>query len=692
MTEILSVLNPDHFERSGELYQIVDAIVSGATLGGTSRQLAQGNDYPIEKYTPGSPLGAAPLTNANFAQSLRNAIAAAQAVKGGNVIIPRGEWRPSDSGTEEILVLGAGRDKNVTIRGAGGMDGTILTYPTGYTGTAFKFQGSPPAPDLYWNGGMRDLTIVCETEDVSNTGIGLHIESCINTQFRNITIRNFTGGTSFKATYALPDYTNQYVQLWNFTAAGGDINYDLDGFINCQGYGVYSTAARTRDWLCRNAKVAVFGGNFQSSCDVCFETAGDGGNQVALYGFYFEGSPNTVFKMSPPAVTSSRLEVYGFQLGAAVPLLFDVSEFNNCNAHYVNRVGVATVILKARNNPSVFLVDCGDPVLTPEKFDIDDASKARFVCLGGVAVATAIQAFLRVGADLGITLPGFATGAEPGDAVTGDLVRDTSYDRPSFKASSGGFKRLAYDLDDNALTALLTPYAADIFDPAVARGRTLVSSDLDALIGLLHGSSIAAPTSGQRPAWNASDPYFGGRPSFSCAVSGNLLLKGTLASTIASGSRPALFVVYRATTADDGSNRRLAIAAEHGADHTSALSIGQSDLNQSNHAYGLNVGSLGLAWAIGAAGTDVYGHVSYAYSAANGLFSLARDAESVVTGDNPGNSTSVLDTLLLGGAWNSSAYVGCDVTIAYAAMLSAPLDAATQMKALRAALSLYCLR
>lgn len=735
MTEIITVLNPTHFQRTGALYELTDTYADGAVLGGTARQLAHGNEYPIERHTPG---GAA-LTDANFAQSIRNAVAAAQLVCGGTVIVPRGTWRPADLAEEEIVILGVGRDKNVVIAG-GGMDETNIVLPTGYSGTAFFFKGSPSVPaaaDLFWNGGMRDLTIQCESSDASNDGIGIRCEGCINTQFRNVTIRNFVGGTGFKCTTYPPDYTNQYLQLWNFTVASCRVNYDLTSFVNCQGYGVYSSAAQYRDYLVDESKFSFYGGNFQSSAPICMESTGNGGNQIALYDFYYEGFAPAIFKVAAPSGHSSRFELHGFHLGGSPTTFLDVDAFNTVVVSNIALVGNATVILKARNGPDIVLINCGDPVANAAKYDLDTASRARLTCIsngvtycgGGLAthgdltadgdftvsgtidaggditttgaldVAGAITADGdvasggKVACDDGYDLPGFATDSEPVGAAAGRVVRDTSLDRPTFKTSGGTWKRYALSQDDNDLTALLTPYCTDIFDPGIYRLRSIVSSAVDSLTGFLNGSVISAPTAGQRPAWTLSDDFFGGRPSFQCARVGDYFLQGTLGATIPIGSYPGLFAVYRCNPGvDDPVYRRLAALAEHGADHSSGVIVGQSDLNESNHGYGVASGASATAFAVGGvAGTDAYGHVAQFQSVPGGVI-YDRDTDSPVTGVPAGATTSVIDTFTIGGCWTSAVYAGCDIQIAYLALLKTPLDPDTRVKALRAAMSRYSLR
>ncbi len=662
-----------------------DALVTQAVSPGLA------NVYPIAYYTPespspGSPVGAVELVNANFAEALRNAIEAAQDANGGTILIPAGLWEPGDEEFE--IVCTTDRDKAIVIRGAG-QDVTSIAFPDAYTGTSFKF--TPESTGLCFNNGIQDLSIGCLTANVANTGVGLHLEAQVAFQARNITIRNFLGGTGLKTRQVGVDQTNQYCQLHSFTVAGCDVNYDLKAFINGQGYGVYSNTAATRDYLFDDVKLSIYGGNTQTNAPVAVELAGNGGCRVAIYDYYWEGlnAATIMFKLPSPAGGFNQLDVQGFHLGGSPGTFLDVDLFNNVTLRNIYTISNAATILKARNGAIVCMENCGDPVSNPSQFDLDAASRAALVCIGfgGTQFAGG-----RITGDRGFALPAYATGSEPSSPAAGDLHRDSTYDRPTVRAASS-WKRVALRTDDDDLSSLLAPHALEIWDPAVLRLRSVIASELDTLTGLINGLVMAAPAAGQRPQWNTFDEYFGQRPSFTCALTGNHYLQvATLGTTIAAGARPAMFAVYRVEGANDPSNRRAAIVAEHGADHTSGIAIGASDLIQSNRAWGLITGSGGTQYGLGATGTDAYGHVSYLQSSAAAGVELDYDLNATVTGSDPNVTTSIIDRCTLGGAFDGGAYAGANITIAYAALLSEALDADARAKIIKAAMTRYRLR
>lgn len=628
------------------------------------------------------------LTGANLAASITTSIAAAQAAGIEIVQIPAGNYYMNSS--DEIMITAADRAHSITICGAG-YEKTQLIYPTGYTGTAFFFKNSPPqATSFMVGGGMRDMTISVATEDASTTGTGVQIEGMINGTFDNVVIRNFSGGTGFKSTRGEPDYTNQYVQFYNVTCAGCYYNFNLTSLVNAQAYGLFSGSAQNRDFLIDDVKFSIYGGYMQSACAVGveFPTGAQGGCRFCMYDIYFEGvnTGRVQFKFAQPANTFNTLEVRGFQQSDAIDKFLDVDFANNVVLSSIYKVNVCTTIVKSRNGANVRLEDAGNPISTPSKFDFDTASLSTFSCFeNGIAYTGAKIASATV-----FSLPGFAEASEPISGLTGDIVYNTTSTRPRFKGTSS-WKDLSYSDDPVDLTSIIAPYAVEIFDPGVYRTRSVISSNLDALTGLLNGTTIQAPASGQRPAWSANDDFFGSKPSFTCALTGNHYLSGTLAQTIPIGSHPGVFVVYRVPGGtNDPLNRRVAVTLEKGADHSSMFLIGQSDLNQSNKAYSFATGSNSGEFAVGATGTDAYGHVSYGYSGS--FVQLSRDLETVATGLTPGATATVIDKVLIGAAWDTATYVGADITIAYVAILSSSMPADTITKALHAALAKYSLR
>jgi hypothetical protein len=338
--------------------------------------------FPMSAFTPGN--GA--LSDTNFAETLRDAAAAAQAAGGGVVLIPPGTWSPGDV---EFVFASAGRNSPLYIQGAG-IGITTILVPVEYTGTLFKLSGMPDdgAEDLFYDGGMSNLTISCEEEDEDTTGTAIQLAACIQTQFSNIVIRNFTGGTGFHASYdALnADFTNQYVQLRNFVVTSCDINYHLDAFINCQGYGVDSLSSVTHDFLIPNAKVAFYGGNIQSSAAVCVSLAGRGGSQIVFHDFYYEGTPGTLFSLPAPSDVSNQVAIYNMHVGGAATIFADVGAFNDLTIVSATGISNSTKILKARDGANCLLIECSDPIALSAKFDLDAASAAQLICISNGAV------------------------------------------------------------------------------------------------------------------------------------------------------------------------------------------------------------------------------------------------------------------------------------------------------------------
>jgi hypothetical protein len=656
-----------------------DALVAAAQSPGSR------NIYPIEYYTPespspGSPVGAVTLTNSNIADAIRAAVAAAQAANGGVIQIPPGAWIVGD---EEIeIVCSNDRDNCIVIRGAG-MDNCSLNFPDAYTGTAIKF--TPAGGGSCFNVGVEDITIQCITAASHNTGTGLHIEACVNGQFRNVTIRNFLGGTGFKTRKVGVDQTNQYCQLHNFTVAGCNVNYDVKSLINSQGYGVYSSVGNTRDYLLDDVKWSIYGGNTQTSAPIACELAGEGNCRFVIYDYYWEGSnPATVmFKLNSPSGSYNQVDIYGFHLGGGPAIFVDTDFGNNVTLRNIYGAGNASTIVKARSGAPVSLQDTASIVDSPSKFDLDAASRAVLSCTGYSETQFAGGKSVS---EKGFTLSGYATGSEPSSPSTGDLVRDSTADRPTYRNGSSAWKRVAFVDDDNSLTALLAPHCVEIWDPRVFKNRSVIAGEIDTLTGVLNGTVLSAPASSQRPTWNSTDEVFGNRPSFSCAFTGTRYLSGTLATTIAAGSRPGLLAVFRCLPSTLDANRRIAVGIEHGANHSSTHAIGMTDLNVATAPYGYLTG----VFLTGAALLDAYGHAVLTYSDSVGRLNV--DLATQVTGTDPGVTSSIIDTAQIGAAWTGAAYAGCNATVAYCAVLKEALDVDTQARVIKLAMSQYGLR
>lgn len=669
----------DSFEVIAGKYRVNQEIQQRALLAVTSLQpdvLADTAKFLLKRHTPGG----APVQNSNIAQAIRSAVTAAFAAGGGHVIIPPGIW---SMGHEECHFLTSHLRDNVMIRGSG-MDCTVLNYATGFTGTAFKFTGEDSPGYFYANGGMADMSINCQTLDEANTGCAIHIESCINTQFRNITIRNFAGGAGFRSRQVGIDGTNQYIQLWNFTSASNRINYDLQAFVNCQGYGVYANSGQYRDFLLEDVKASFYGGNVQTSAPVAIELVGVGRCRLLISDFYYEGFCPTILKLNSPTGSFNQVNIHRFHLGGSPALFADTDLFNNLTIMDLYGAGNATKVLKSRNGAPVLLVNVTDPISSPDKFDLDAASAAALTCvqMGGVQYSGN-----QMHSAKGFSLPSFATGSEPGSMANGTVVRDSTYDRPSVKMASA-WKRVAFSDDLNSeLNAMLAPYSADIFDPRIKRMRSVISGALDSLTGLVHSTPLAALTSGQRPTWNASDDAFGGHPSFTCSLTGNKFLQGTLAVPVAVGSRPGLFVVFRVNTAGTDAARRAIAVCENPSQPVN-LFMGYSDLNQATTPYCYYTPSIGGGAVVTApARSDADPHLMVV-NAEPGPY-LYLDGQLAITGGDLGVTTHALSLVTLGGVFDSSIYAGCEVTIAYAAVLKQGIPADLQARIQRAAIAKY---
>lgn len=662
-------------------YRVSQALQAKAELAATSLQpelLRQLAYQPLSRHTPGG----APVQTSNIATAIRNAFLAARSETGGKVLIPPGQWNMGD---EEFEWNTSHVRDNVEIHGSG-MDCTALNFAPGYTGTAFKFVGEGSPGFFYANGGMSNLSINCLTADEDNTGCAIHLEGCINPQFRNVTIRNFLGGAGLRTRGAGIDGTNQYVQLWNFTCASNGINYDLKDFVNCQGYGVFSTAAAIREMLLDDVKASFYGGNIQTSAPIGIELVGAGACRLVLFDFYYEGFCPKIFKLNTPGTSYNTVDIHGFHLGGSPAVFMDVEDFTNLTMTNIYNVQNAGTILKARGNNACFLRNAGDPIATPGKFDLDASSDRNLVCFGA---GGAQYIGTRIVANRGYGLPSYATGSEPASPVVGDIIRNSDYDRPSVKAASA-WRRVSYLDDEIDLNSILAPHCAEIFDPRIKRKRTVISSELNALLGLLNSSSVAALTSGQRPAWNASDDAFGGHPSFTCSLAGDKFLQGTLAVPVPVGSHPGVFLVFRVNTAGTDAARRAIVVLENPSVSVNIL-CGYSDLNQATVPYCYFTPSVGNTVLLTSPPrSDADSHLMVVQADPGPI--LYFDGTLDVVGADTGLTSHALSKATLGGVFDSSIFRGCDVTIAYAAILKQPMPADIRARAEKAAIAKYALR
>jgi len=219
----------------------------------------------------------------------------------------------------------------------------------------------------------------------------------------------------------------------------------------------------------------------------------------------------------------------------------------------------------------------------------------------------------------------------------------------------------------------------------------VISSELDSLTGLMHGSTIAALSSGQRPAFTTADDDFGGRPSFTCeSASTGKFLQGTLGASIAAGSYPGLFIVGSVVTPLGGS-ARCSLGLCEASDHSSAILICADDVNVAGH-YGAVYADGATVFAVAGAAIDTGPHVIAAYAdppTTGGLgFRFDLEAASVAT-PGAGPLTSALTKLSLGASWDGADYSGADIKIAYVAVLKSAVPVAVMSRAISLARARY---
>lgn len=683
MTALESLMSATHFERVSDLMQLKDPYKRGALRGESSRQLDDCADFPVAKYTPGSPLGEAALTNANIAQSIRNAYAAAKASAfGGNVLIPAGVWEMGVGG--ELVFDGSGfaPAKPVRIKGVGS-GATSLVWPTPFTGVAIHMRGSgtDPGQGPYTYGGLEGLSLFCDAADVSNTGIGVRIDACIYTEFINVDVHNFMGGKGFECRdYSLGGgYNSQYVQFYNVVAAICGINFDFGDLTNSQAMGLYAGFGQTNDFVfTQNCMFAMYGGFIQSHCPTKILLSGNGNNRLHFQDCYYEGpDAPVILKCEVPAVSSNVIEIVRFGLHGLASVFADIDAFTSLKIDTVYRNGNAAKILKARNsNSGILLMGLGTPKTAPSTFDLDEASANDLVCISSGKVHTGKQTMHSA------FQPALWTeGAESASPEIGFFGFNTTTERPRFYSPTAGrYRDTAYADDPVGLTEVLAPYAEAIFDPQVARLRTVVSSELDALVDVVNGAVGAPSGAGARPAFTASDDQLGGQASFSCALTGARFITGAFDTALPIGTFPALFVVFRKGAAQPSALRLILQAGDNlGGPTNNAMGLLADDVNFAGDLYGLYDTAVGGAALLDYAPIDAFGHLAYSYADPTGRFFMQMDDVPVQSDPTlQGSLTIAQPNFYLG---TPASLAGSNVTIAYAAFLRGPLPDSVLLKA-----------
>lgn len=695
MTALDSKLNPDHFERPDDLYSLVPAIAEGALLGNTARQLAHCADFPVEKYTPGSPMGVAALTDANIAQSIRNAYAACKAAGGGNVLIPAGQWHMGAGGALVFNGSGFSPSKPIFIKGAGtGL--TILEFPSPWTDVAVHMKGSGAGLDegAYCYGGLSALSIFADALDAGNTGVGIRIDACIYTEFANLDVRNFRGGKGVECN----DFTvgggsnSQYVQLYNVSASGNGRNYDLSELTNSQAIGLYSGFAYDHDFVFqKNVMIAIIGAFMQGDAAEKILFDGDGGSRVLLADCYHEGlnATATVIKANVPAVSANALEVVRFDLHATVGIFADYDAFMSLKIDTVYRVTNAAKILKGRNGGNALLINCSSPEALPSYFDLDAASLAELCCISN---GRAYQSILKL--TTGLRPAVFADGAEPSSPVQGQQHFNTTTERVRvWGETRAAWSDVAFVDDPVSLTDTLEAYAEAVFDFNVASSMLVVGGGPDEAsqaTDVLNGAVASPSGSGARPEFVANDPLFGGNASVVFENAGARYLAGVFDTDIPIGAFPGIFIVFR-TIGGPASPGPRVVAQSGGSG--SALALLCDDVSVPGDAYGL--------YDTVVAGTPIVdytaipidhnAHIAYVYAsdADSGKLHMQidRGPDQFDNNQQHGLSTAAHDFYIGTG----SGLAGSDLAIAYVAFLKAKLPSSVVKRAVALARARFSL-
>jgi hypothetical protein len=665
----------------GGLYGVVPAISDGAALGAVSLQKEHLSAYPVQFFTPG---GVA-LSNANIAQSIRNAYAYVQGTHtGGNIVIPRGDWHMGASGG---LDLHGNGDFNAGIVLKGAANGcTTLIFPAPWTGEMLRLRGSsqvdnstPPFP--WRQGGVEDLNFFVDVTDVASNGKGIVIDACTNVMFKNIVVQNLTGGDS----WACDDYSaeggnnSQYCTFVNCAGRGGRINWNLKQLSASQFVNIDSRYTQYRDMLIDECNcIAIYGGAIQSvGLAALVEFGPNGGTNIVFEDIYHEGGGVTFFK-AVAASSAQSIVVKRLIMAGAFTLFADITDGTDLLVDRVNGAGNATTFLKARGSgafsaPASRILHCGSIHRDPAKFDMDAVSLAKLHCLDsgdghfGSHVSTG-----------SVSTAAYAEGAEPASPVAGTRVFNSGTNRPRIYTGSA-WRDVAYADDPAGIVALIKPYAAAILDPRVYRNRSVISGELDTIKDLAHGATASAFSSSRRPTWNASDDAFAGAPSFACVNSSDKAMSITLASPIPIGSRPGALIVGRLTGSIPSSGRRRIFNC----DASQFTLFGQD-------------GDTGDAWAFCHAHTNqsTFSHFSDAgphMLMANDDFDGANyfwrgtidttDGARLVNSDT-GVSTAAINTVYIGAFSAIAGANSADYTFAFFAILHTPLPPSVKARVL----------
>lgn len=547
----------------------------------SSIQPYHGAVFPVDQFTPGSPLGLAPLTDSNIAQAIENARQYAVTQKGGEVLVPLGPHAGKWAIPSGTTIIAGGSGCNLAGQKAGvffpavgrliplwlaGAPGAGFLIPADCAVGVYFYSGGDNGPGndaaVFTLSGMYQINIAAAVSGM--TAAGLRINGNVRCEFNTIDISGFDAGKGLVAADDWPggDGNSQMTLLSNINCNSNGVSFDIGEFMG-EATGLNSAVAGVRDFIFRNGSdVTVHHGSVQSgTLDKHVEIVG--GTYLTFDQVYWEcGAGGTCF-YAHDITNESILQIHRHRTGTAFDLFLDVPNSIVVAVREAEGLQYATKILRATSpsdpvTAAISFVNCtavdAATAMDPTKFDCTPyARKQLYVQSRGEAYFGGRAVFA-----VPTQLSSFVEGAEPASPVESEILWNASTHRPRARTDTR-HRDLAYADDPKGITGLVKPYAACILDPRVYKTRGVISGALDTLGDVLHpGTNAAAFSSSRRPTYNASSDAFGGKPTFTCSQSSDLGMSITLASPIPIGAYPGAVVIARATTSfDTGHTRRF---------------------------------------------------------------------------------------------------------------------------------------
>lgn len=657
--------NGDIHRRSSGAYAVVGNIRIDETL-------------PI--YRPAAYTGGAALSDANIASAIQAAYDAAASdhvlhgAQGAIVQIPRkADGSPWLMGTTGLDLHGVGYLQNIWLRGP-----ACLQWSHGFTGECIRLRGSTPAPGVWGQGGLSDIHIDFDTDDLSTTAKALVLDAVVSAAFVNISAQNLGSGTGLYCRQFTVGGNSQNCTFVGTKVVGCGVSYDLQSLTTSVMLQTYSQSARTSDLKIDGClSLAMLGGTIQSSgtarmCDF----SGAGGSRLIMADWYTEGTAGTetLFYMPTPSITSNEFTIERYTIQSPLAKCFDAGTSVALNARDLNGVSQATTFLKARGT-KVHVENCETPDTDAGIFDLDASALANgtFLHYGSARFGAGLHA-------ASLRSDTFAEGSEPASPGAGQRVFNTRSKRPRMY-DGAAWRDVGYYADGITLTDLLRPYAEAIFDPRVFTSRSIISGEVDTLTDIVNGAVLSAPSSIRRPTWTLADAKFGGEPSVTCVQASDKMLSGTLAHTISSASRVSFLGIAYATGAFPEAHpirRRL-----FNTDESPGVlgGYGWDDDNGSGWTLTSSAGNAAVVSGLGDGNPRLWiGNDEFDGSLWTWRGSIDNSVGTNVPGGDPGGSLSVINTLHF-GAFDTGSGHASNIAIGYFALLKTPLPTEVRKRA-----------